>query len=443
LHLLGLLGLLSVGSIALGASTQEPAPKQKDLDTTRRSAIVEKVASEVADRYLYPQDGAEMAQRLRTRHREGEYDSLSTVGELARRLTADLHSVRRDPHLAVVEFRESFRSRGGDEENLWELHLREVRYRNFGLTKVERLTGNVGYLKIDEFDHAESAAETLHAAMRFLAYTDAMIIDLRENSGGRPELLQILLSYIFGGDPVHYANYDNREKGVQRQWWTLSHVPGKRRPDVPLYLLTSRRTASGAEELAFVLRNFERATLVGATTFGAAHSMHLHNFEELGITIAIPHGASTDPKTGKDWEGTGVKPHVAVEADLALDTAYLLALERLLEEESDPQRAYQIDWARVGLVARLQPPQLSAEELEVYAGAYEGGSEIRIKEATLHIVHPRRGRSALQPAGDDLFLVEAVFYWRIQFLRNEAGEVTGFRDLWDTNQPSEVWRRTH
>ncbi len=434
-------GLLLTLLTTLGAATQEPTRPPALLDAARRSAIVEKIASEIAERYLFPEDGEEMAGLLRANHRDGEYDSLETTGELARRLTADLQSVRRDGHLAVLEFRESFRSHGVGEEDWWERHLEEVRYRNFGMSKVERLTGNVGYLKIDQFDHAASGARTLHAAMRFLAFTDALIIDLRENGGGRPELLQILVSYFFEDHPVHYSDYDDREKDVQRQWWTLPHLPGERRPDTPIYLLTSRSTASGAEELAFILRNLERATLVGETTFGAAHATHLHNFAELGISAAIPHGASSDPKTGADWEGTGVQPHVPVGADGAFDVAYLMALEGLLESEEDAERAYEVDWTLRELVARIRPPRLGPEELEVYAGRYEADREVWVDENRLWFEHPERGKTQLLPAGDDLFLLEAFFYWRIQFLRDEAGRVESFRDLWDTNEPSQVWLR--
>ncbi len=438
------LGLLTTLLAPVGGSTQDPDPeeaKQEGLDAARRNAIVEKVAAEIVERYLYPEDGAKMAVLLRANHTKGTYDALPSVGELTRRLTTDLQSVRKDGHLAVVEFREAFRGRGLGEEDAWERHLKETRYRNFGMTRVERLPGNVGYFRLDEFDHAESGAETLHAAMRFLAYTEAVIIDLRENGGGRPEMLQMLLSYFFGGQPIHYADYDDREKDIQRQWWTLAHVPGRRRPDVPLYLLTGRRTASAAEELAFVLRNQGRATIVGENTYGAAHAMHLHNFEELGITIAIPHGASSDPRTGQDWEGVGVAPHVPAAAEQALDLAHLLALERLLETEDAPDRVFQAEWARRGLIARARPPRLEPDELEAYAGAYEEGREVWVDEGRLHFKHPRRGESVLNPAGDDVFLLEAFFYWRIEFLRDEAGEVTSFRDLWDTNEPSQIWNR--
>jgi hypothetical protein len=427
--------------VTLLLAAPAPGQEQAGLDPTQRSAIVDKVASELLERYLFPEDGARMAQLVRERLDAGEYDALASVADIARRLTADLQSVRSDGHLAVLAFDERFLSRGGDVEGWRERHLEETRYCNFGMQRVERLAGNVGYLRIDGLDHAWAAAETLHAAMQFLAWSDAVILDLRENPGGRPELAQILISYFFTDGKVHYADYDDREKGVHKQWWTLSDLPGRRLPETPLFLLISGNTGSAAEELAFVLRNQERAILVGGTTAGAAHSTHVYNFPELGVTLAIPHGASSDPRTGEDWEGCGVSPHTVCEPEQALDLAYLMALEGLLEAEESSRRAYEIEWALRAVAARVLPPQLEEGELEACAGRYEGDRELRIVDGELHMVHSRRGLLRLLPAGEGLFLFEDIPFWRIQFLRDAAGAITSHRDLWDTNEPSTTWAR--
>jgi len=44
-----------------------------------------------------------------------------------------------------------------------------------------------------------------------------------------------------------------------------------------------------------------------------------------GYAAFIPVGRTFDPDTGESWEGTGVKPDVAVPADKALDEALKLA----------------------------------------------------------------------------------------------------------------------
>src|SRR5262245_4960202 len=53
--------------------------------------------------------------------------------------------------------------------------------------------------------------------------------------------------------------------------WTLDSVPGDRLANIPLYVLTSRRTFSVAESFAFGLRITGRAKVVGETTAGGGH----------------------------------------------------------------------------------------------------------------------------------------------------------------------------
>ena len=55
---------------------------------------------------------------------------------------------------------------------------------NFGFEKVERLPGNIGYLDLRAFMPPMFVGETAAAAMTFLANTDAVIVDLRQNGGG-------------------------------------------------------------------------------------------------------------------------------------------------------------------------------------------------------------------------------------------------------------------
>jgi C-terminal processing protease CtpA/Prc len=66
---------------------------------------------------------------------------------------------------------------------------------------VEQLPGNVGYLDFRGFASPDQAGATAIAALNFLAYCDAIIIDLRQNGGGSPAQIQLISSYFFS-DPV-------------------------------------------------------------------------------------------------------------------------------------------------------------------------------------------------------------------------------------------------
>jgi C-terminal processing protease CtpA/Prc len=105
-------------------------------------------------------------------------------------------------------------------------------------------------------------------------------------------------------------------------------VPGKKFAKQPVYVLTSSKTFSGAEEFAYNLKNLKRATIVGETTGGGAHPTMGKRVDD-HFMIGVPFARAINPITKTNWEGTGVTPDVAVPADQALETAKQLAAEQL------------------------------------------------------------------------------------------------------------------
>lgn len=106
----------------------------------------------------------------------------------------------------------------------------------------------------------------------------------------RPDSTALICSHFFDPEPVHLTDVVDR-RGTQ-QFWTLSLLPGRRvGPDVPLAVLVSSRTFSGGEELAFVLQELRRATVVGERTRGGAHpriGIRVHPQVELALPVASP-----------------------------------------------------------------------------------------------------------------------------------------------------------
>jgi C-terminal processing protease CtpA/Prc len=219
---------------------------------------------------------------------------------------------------------------------------------NAGFVKVERLAGNVGYLELRGFMHHEAAAEPAAAAMNFLTNTDALIIDLRRNGGGSPRTVALLCSYFFGEKPVHLNSLYWRKDKRTEEFWTEKYLAGKRYLGKDVYLLTSKRTFSAAEEFCYNLKCLKQATIVGETTGGGAHP---GGMAPLGDRFAafIPTGRAVNPITKTNWEGKGVKPDLAVAADKALETAHQRALERLIAKaDEETRRLIQMDLKRHG-----------------------------------------------------------------------------------------------
>src|SRR5262249_7175677 len=163
-----------------------------------------------------------------------------------------------------------------------------------------------------------AAAGPAAAAMNFLANTDALIVDVRRNGGGSPHGVALLCSYFFDETPVHLNSLYWRKGDRTEEFWTRKDVAGKRYTGTPIYVLTSGRTFSAAGEFTDNLQTRKRAAVVGETTGGGAHPGGMRWINEHFIMF-VPSGRAINPVTKTNWEGTGVEPDVAVDADRALE----------------------------------------------------------------------------------------------------------------------------
>jgi len=284
--------------------------------------------------YVFPDIAEQIRMRLQEHLDRGTYAGIVEGELLAATLTAHLQQVNHDKHLRVRWYPEPLPDQAGPmhQDQAWLDALgQQARFDNYGLHKVERLSGNVGYLDIRKFYPPEWGGEIAVAAMAFLANTNVLIVDLRKCRGGNPDMVALISSYLFGEERVHLNSLYWREGDVTEQYWTLPYVPGKRFGDKPVYVLTAKDTFSGAEEFAYDLQTRRRAVVVGETTGGGAHAgsspyrLHAH------FDIFIPTGRAINPVTGSNWEGCGVIPDVAVPQEQALKVAHQKALESIIE----------------------------------------------------------------------------------------------------------------
>jgi C-terminal processing protease CtpA/Prc len=177
------------------------------------------------------------------------------------------------------------------------------------------------------FMDADICGATVAAAMGFVAHTDALILDLRDNGGGQPAMVSLIASYLFD-KPTHLNDLYDRHENSTTQYWTLAWVPGERMPTQPVFVLTSHRTFSGGEEFTYDLKTQKRATIVGETTGGGEHPVAGHPAADY-FMIGVPFATAINPITKTSWEGTGVEPDVKVAADDALTTAEKLAANKI------------------------------------------------------------------------------------------------------------------
>jgi hypothetical protein len=313
-----------------------PHDPELAAEPATRREIVEAAIAIVRSRYVFPDRAAQAAAEVEARLAAGEYDDLGEP-ELAERLTSHLYTVCADKHLRVHAHPERMRrlpapvDRDKDRQEMRAIGQLD----NFGIHRVERLDGNVGYIDLRRVALPQNAGASIAAAMELVSGTYALIIDLRRNGGGSPDGVVFWCSYLFDGPGTHLNDIFEAETGETRQFWSVSYVPGSRYPDKPVYLLTSHETFSGGEDFCYTLQALGRAKLIGETTGGGAHPTRMQPVSPT-MSISVPFARSVNPVTGTNWEGTGVVPDVPVAAEEAYDVAYGMALRHVLTLDTPP-----------------------------------------------------------------------------------------------------------
>jgi retinol-binding protein 3 len=321
---------LIVKTFSVRALPPGAVPVNVNLDAALRKQVIEGVNAKLAEFYVDLGLAKQMEDALEAREKSGEYDSITDGDTFAARLTKDLRAVSHDKHLGVNfnPFKMPQRE-GPTPDEIAQMH-QQMKRMNCGFEKVEILPGNVGYVKFNGFAEAGTCAPTATAAMEFLANTEALIFDLRDNRGGDPAMVTYIASYLFD-KPTHLNDLYTRKEDSTQQFWTLPYVPGDRLAKQPVFVLISNRTFSGAEEFAYDLKNQKRATIVGETTGGGAHPVGGHPVGDYFV-VAVPFAKAINPVSKTNWEGTGVEPDVKVTAADALTTAEKLAAEKIQAE---------------------------------------------------------------------------------------------------------------
>ncbi len=427
--------------LALGVSgLPGQEPKAQALDAAKKTAIVDEISSLLNRNYVFADTARKMEEALRARLKNGDFDKLETAPAFAQAVSNTLSMVSKDGHIgfaynpAAAEDIRRLMGRSEEEaKQVRERRLLESRRDNFGFRKVERLGGNIGYVDFRMFASPDQAGPTAVAAMNFLAYCDAIIVDLRQNGGGDPAQIQLISSYFFD-EPVHLNDLYARAADRTENYWTLPYVPGPKAAGADLYILTSTRTFSGAEEFTYNMKNLKRATVIGETTGGGAHPTSTRIVQH-DFILRVPYARAINPVSKTNWEGTGVTPDVPVPAAQAFDRAYAMAVEKLAAKASDPQRKGEFEWILVGLRAKQDLPRVDEKALKIYAGEY-GERKVTFENGALH--YQRTGpKYRLVPLTEVLFAVEGLDYFRVEFVVKDglAVELVGLYDNGD-RQPS-------
>jgi len=333
---------LSISFLCLAASTtaiaQGAAPVSAPITPAQRAAVVASLGQQLKANYVFPDLAEKLAAATAAKQAQGGYNAATTPAEMSEALTNDLVEIGHDKHFRVV-FDPGYTAPPAGAKVVPSSeqvasNRQEMARLAYGLDRVQRLPGNVGYLEVRGFGPAAIVGAAYTNAMSLLSGTDALVLDLRRNGGGEPESVAHLLSHFFAeGDDRHLNDIYTRPTNTTREYWTNPAVTV--RYTKPIHVLTSSQTFSGGEEAAYDLQTQKRATLVGETTGGGANPGDNVSIGH-GLFAFIPTGRSINPITKTNWEHIGVKPDVAVPATAAMKTAYAAILTNLIAKATDP-----------------------------------------------------------------------------------------------------------
>jgi C-terminal processing protease CtpA/Prc len=308
----------------------------KNMDDLSQIQILNDLKREISEQYILEKKIPDILASLGSLSSPDMLHQLSSEQDFSEAIDEKLKKF--DKHFSFKWSNPKKVNKSLSSESYWD----KLERKNSGFNKVEILAGNEGYIDFWGFDKVNDKSEQRVAnVMSFVADTDAIIFDLRNNGGGHPEMVQLLSSYLFKKrtflNSIYWRYSDETD-----EFWTFRNVKGKKLPNVPVYILTSNDTFSAAEEFTYDLQSLNRATVVGETTGGGAHPMRFIDFGD-GFIAGIPYGKAINPITKTNWEWIGVTPDLKTPKESAFDLAYQTALKKLLKTELSNAKKNEID----------------------------------------------------------------------------------------------------
>jgi C-terminal processing protease CtpA/Prc len=315
---------VAVPFVPLSKANSTNGPQEK------YAAIIERIAEAVEAQYPIETKGRDIAASIRHAGTETDLISAADTDTFVEALNAVLWDAAHDLHLKVhtdAALQKRSKATGSRVPRMrrvevtgseLELEVGQTE-RALGTTKIaaEMLDDNTGLITISSgiYNNPGLFTDTLAK----LSAADNVIIDLRHAPGGTRPGVRYFLSQFYA-EPTHLVSFVERNFDEPQEMWSLNTSVSNEFAKKNLYVLTSRRTGSGAEAVSFALKETERATLIGEKTAGAGNAGAMLGVGS-GLSLFLPISQTISATSGEAWEGSGVKPHVATLADEALQSA--------------------------------------------------------------------------------------------------------------------------
>ena len=322
--------------ILIGFTSALSQTGDKMLNSEEQAQILHTISRLIMQNYIHKEIGDTCARFLEKQIDSNAYSEITHPREFSDRVTTDLLSVHQDKHIRLQSVEPDENKLEGENPLLvFFLHAQEERKGDMGIREVKIFSGNIGYLDLRSFEPLELSQPRIINTLQLIQNTDAVIIDLRNNNGGNPATVQFLCSWFFS-DSLTLNQIFWRRGNYTEYFRVIEDMGIPKRPQVPLFILCGGRTFSAAEEFAYNLQAQRRATIIGEQTAGGANPGYSFAINER-FNIFIPTGESINPVTKSNWEGSGVRPDIAIQEQNVLSFAIEKAARaaRIYREKTD------------------------------------------------------------------------------------------------------------
>jgi hypothetical protein len=318
---------------APAAKPLPPAENALALEAGEGRAVASKLADELVKSFVFTDQAEAYAAMLRKNAAEGRYDN-GTRGDLAKLMTGDLLAVHKDGHLHLEVARAESDAPGANSGPRGMPPM---------IQSSRTIAPGIGYIRFTAFAGKDDEVAAVRKWLADNKDAKTLIFDLRNHHGGGLKEQDAIFASIFakptplvtmalaksvydsrgsmfGNVPtLHFAAEGDKMVGTHQA------IPGEATPlrKAKVYLLVSNKTASAAEHFSLAMKSTGRGTLIGEATAGANHFGGPAELND-HFNVWMPVGRTYDVKTGRDWEGAGVAPDIAVDPTLAL----VVALEK-------------------------------------------------------------------------------------------------------------------
>ncbi|MEW6196976.1 MAG: S41 family peptidase [Bacteroidota bacterium] len=386
-----------------------------------KKEIITKALELIKENFVFPERYYQIEKVIKEKITDEGYDTVNTREEFLGKLNHDLQTAGRDRHLRISyspqlvnQINEDRKNEGSSSPTFTPELLNWLQFENYGLRKVERLEGNIGYFKFDRFIDLVIAKKSITGAMNFIRNSSAIILDLTDNGGGSSVTSELIVNYFLPdgqkiGD-VKFRNNPLTKESVVIHDSSVSKIP----EGVPVYILVSNKTASAAEAVSYVLQQFKRAKVIGEQTSGKANPGELFVVND-SLYMMVPTGSFAVLPTGTNWEGTGVTPDFVIDPILALPKAITEVCSLLEKSDENGEHKILYSWIKDQYLAQLNPEFPSQKFIDRITGNYENGRRIVYENGIVYYVGNTGVKRKLTYLNNHTFMIEGRNDYRLQF----------------------------